>query len=222
MQRLRFEKDQRQFLLAKALTRSVLAYYARIAPRQVVFEHNTFGKPSLRAACGVSFNLSHSGKLSVLAVGESLELGVDIESVSAKRAGAHIAARYFSAPERRFLQGLPPDRRDDAFFALWTLKEAFVKANGQGLSLPLSDFAFSIEGQALRLAVSHDMRLSRDYWSYALARIDCFSCAYVAGAANPGAVTGRFFRVVPGERCDPMEAPILANGHEVRQAEDLK
>ncbi len=143
--RFHFERDARRFVLAHGALRSILARYLGLRPADVVFHANAYGKPFLspnpRASLpDLTFNLSHSGEFALVALARGRRVGVDIEQVRAEFAGGSIAERFFSPLEVRTLAALPGEQQTAAFFRCWTRKEAFVKARGEGLSLPLDSF----------------------------------------------------------------------------------
>ncbi len=107
---------------------------------------NPYGKPSLSGpgGAGLRFNISHCGDLALYAFARSRELGVDVERVTPGMASEKIASQFFSPAEVAALRAVPKPRRAEAFFACWTRKEAYIKARGKGLSLPLDRFAVSI------------------------------------------------------------------------------
>jgi 4'-phosphopantetheinyl transferase len=141
--RFYFQRDRDRFVIGRGLLRTILASYLGMEPDLLSFAYGPFGKPALDARCGggwLSFNLSHSADVAVLAVARARQVGVDVERVRADFATDEIAERFFSRGEVSVLRGLPPETRADAFFRCWTRKEAFIKARGDGLSLPLDQF----------------------------------------------------------------------------------
>jgi 4'-phosphopantetheinyl transferase len=141
--RFHFEKDRRHFTAGRGALRSLLAGYLRLRPEDVRFSYTSYGKPLLadeHRASGVRFNLAHSHGLALLAVTLGREVGVDLEHVRGNIEGEQLAERFFSPCEIADLFALPPELRREAFFRCWTRKEAYIKANGQGLSLPLDQF----------------------------------------------------------------------------------
>jgi 4'-phosphopantetheinyl transferase len=159
--RFHFEKHQRCFTLMRAAMREILGGYAGIPPQDLVFSYGDKGKPELAgqaASAGITFNLSHSDQLGLLGVTQGLVIGVDIELVNPEFGGQEIAERFFSASEVRHLLSIPAQERADAFFSCWTRKEAYIKALGDGLSVPLDSFevAFGPGRKAALLAVRVD------------------------------------------------------------------
>lgn len=135
---------RRRFVAGRARLRSLLGEHLGLDPRTLVFVQNEFGKPRLAHHTSVHFSLSHSEDRAVLAVSDTVVIGADIERV---RALEHLdlARRYFHPNEVAAILCLP--RREEqleAFFRIWTLKEAVVKSLGTGLSIPLDSFEVSI------------------------------------------------------------------------------
>ncbi|RJQ73889.1 MAG: 4'-phosphopantetheinyl transferase superfamily protein [Desulfobacteraceae bacterium] len=125
------------------MLRSILARYIGCLPQQIAFSSNAYGKPALAGpadAEDIRFNLAHSRDAVLVALCRSHEVGVDLEYMRALDDLHHIIGRSFSAKERQYLDSLPADQVQRAFFLYWTLKEAFIKGIGLGLSYPLEDF----------------------------------------------------------------------------------
>lgn len=138
------------FVVDHGRMRLILGVYAGLAPEALVFAVNKFGKPELvdAGATGprghLRFNLSHTEGLTLLAVCLDADLGVDVEAVRSMSDLEEIARSHFSTLENAALRAVEPDERQKAFFRCWTRKEAFLKAHGRGLSIPLDSFAVSI------------------------------------------------------------------------------
>ena len=145
--RFHFPSDRQRFVASRALLRKVLAAYLSTDPSALNFSYSKNKKPSLggaHAACGITFNVSHSGGIALYAFVRRREIGVDVEQVRWDFDVESIARRFFSAHEQSQLAALPKEERVDAFFRCWTRKEAYIKATGDGLSLPLSQFDVSL------------------------------------------------------------------------------
>jgi 4'-phosphopantetheinyl transferase len=143
---------QRRFLAARSVMRLVLAQHLDLDPKALSFVSNEFGKPRLANAKPVHFNLSHSGDRAVLAVSDAAPVGIDLERI---RSVDHVdlAKRYFHPNELAAIVGrLDAADQRRAFFLIWTLKEAVVKALGCGLSIPLCSFDVSIVSARPQLA----------------------------------------------------------------------
>ncbi len=147
--------DQRRFAVGRGLLRRILGRYLDRDPATLRFEHNTHGKPGL-AGTSLRFNLSHSGRLMLLALTLDRDLGVDIEQIRPDFGGEAIARRFFAPIEVDSLLGLPLSDRTLAFFQGWTRKEAYIKAQGKGLAMPLDEFAVEIRPEhPARLVATH-------------------------------------------------------------------
>ncbi|HJU45097.1 MAG TPA: 4'-phosphopantetheinyl transferase superfamily protein [Vicinamibacterales bacterium] len=147
MARLIFERDRRRFLLTRALVRTMLSRYASVPPAQWSFIANVHGRPEIldrpRGVPDLRFNLSHTEGLIACAVTIGREVGVDVEHIG-RRLTHDVAGRFFAPREVSDLKALPDDQQHKVFFDYWTLKEAYIKARGFGLALPLGDFAFTL------------------------------------------------------------------------------
>jgi 4'-phosphopantetheinyl transferase len=145
--RFHFGRDRQSFVASRAILRIILAGYLAAHPTELIFSYSSKEKPSLapaHAGGGVQFNVSHSGTIAMLAFTRRREIGVDVEQVRRDFELDSIAARFFSGHEQIQLAALPCEKRIDAFFRCWTRKEAYIKATGDGLSLPLSQFDVSL------------------------------------------------------------------------------
>ena len=144
--RFHFERDRHHFKAARSALRTVLGRYLNLPPGSLEFGQTEYGKPFLTnpEAAGVLFNLSHSGEVALIAVAREREVGVDVEFMRADFATNEVAEHFFSVAEIYTLSGLGPQLRTQAFFNCWTRKEAYVKARGEGLSMPLDVFDVSL------------------------------------------------------------------------------
>lgn len=149
--RYRFEKHQLQYLVTRAMIRTLLSHYMpETKAEEWCFEHNEWGRPKLKNEQNpnrLNFNLSHTDGLICCAVTQDHEIGVDVENLLRGGETIKIANRYFSPNEYEALIALPADKQQSRFFDLWTLKESYIKACGMGLAIPLSDFSFTIPAE---------------------------------------------------------------------------
>lgn len=143
--RFRFQEHRDAFVIARGMLRFLIAHYAGGDPQDVQFNYAPYGKPSIAGELSLSFNLSHSGSLALYAFARERELGVDIEQFRPMSDLEQVAKHFFSKGEVDDLFSLDEDGRSAAFFRCWTRKEAFVKAIGDGLSMPLDSFRVSLK-----------------------------------------------------------------------------
>lgn len=149
--RFRFEGHRRAWIVAHALVRSALSHYAPVPPEAWTFRSERRGRPRIAGpsgAPGLRFNLSHSDRLAACAVASELDVGVDVESTARLHRPLEIAERYFAPEEARELRSLSGAERCERFLDYWTLKEAYVKARGDGLSIPLDRMRFALGPEA--------------------------------------------------------------------------
>jgi 4'-phosphopantetheinyl transferase len=145
--RFHFPRDRQRFVAARAVLRIILASYLATDAKDIDFCYSKKEKPSLgptHEGSDVTFNVSHSGGIALFAIGRGREIGVDVEQVRRDSDSEAIARRFFSAHEQEQLAALPAGQRVEAFFRCWTRKEAYIKATGDGLSLPLGQFDVSL------------------------------------------------------------------------------
>lgn len=207
----RLEQHRREFLSAKALVKFVLSRYLGIEPATLRFQRDEYGKPFLEHAGEICFNLSHANGTSVLVVGLDARLGVDIEHVCAARASEEVASRYFAPEECVYLRKLSPPDFAEGFFHIWTLKESFVKADGRGLSLPLSEFAFDLHDRRIVLRLPRCRQIAAYEWSSGLFGLrDSYICAWTRGTKTPRALTVGYYELTSGFRCTPAHVKHVA------------
>jgi 4'-phosphopantetheinyl transferase len=152
-ERFYFDRHRRAFALGRAALRGLLGSYLAIQPAKVGFVYGEQGKPALKDyACSLRFNVSNSGDLAAYAFTNGCEIGVDLEQHRALHDLEHIADRFFSPAETAELLELSEAERIPAFFHCWTRKEAYIKAQGGGLSIPLDSFRVTLRpGVAARM-----------------------------------------------------------------------
>ena len=166
--RMAHEGGRRQQLLARAMQREVLSRYEpAIAPADWRFERSAAGRPALAAefaAGGLNFNVAHTPGMVVMAVGRVARIGVDVEA-SDKRVPLPVARRYFSPREATALDALAPEARPRRFLRLWTLKEAYLKALGEGLAGGLDRITFTL-GDDAGISFEHQDATQADRWTF--------------------------------------------------------
>lgn len=146
--RFHFDSHRGRYIRCRAALRILLGRYLRRPPEEIRFQYENNGKPEIaypRDAPDLHFNVSDSGALALIAAGCRNNIGVDIEKLRPMPDLLNIAKRFFSAREVQAILALREHQREEAFFACWTRKEAFLKATGVGLSYPLSKFSVSVD-----------------------------------------------------------------------------
>lgn len=154
-QAFHFQKDKNLYLLAHVMVRLVLSHYLNCSPQSLEFVVNAYGKPTLKKPLSeISFNLSHSKNAVALAVcnNDKLDLGIDIECQERNGQILSMATHFFSKSEAALLLEKPEEMQTETFFKLWTLKEAYIKAIGKGLSIDLESFSFSSLKQGIKIS----------------------------------------------------------------------
>ncbi|KAA3647731.1 MAG: phosphopantetheine-protein transferase [Chloroflexi bacterium] len=142
--RFHFDKDQESYIIAHSVLRLLLGGYAQLPSEEIEFTVNNYGKPQI-VDNSLQFNLSHSGDFVLIAIANSLILGVDVEKIHTRRAKIVLAKRFFSPLEFDHLMQLASGDFVQGFFNTWTRKEAYIKAIGAGLSIPLDSFTVSLK-----------------------------------------------------------------------------
>lgn len=153
-ERFWFDRDRHLHLVAWALVRTMLSSYADVSPEAWEFRTNRHGRPEISGPASTTalrFNLSHTRGLIACIVAPELDVGVDVEDRRRDTSGPAIASRFFSAREVAALERLPGDEQSATFFEYWTLKEAYIKAIGVGISLGLGRFSFELDDRGLRV-----------------------------------------------------------------------
>ena len=137
--RYRFERDRRRFVAGRAALRRLLAEYLDCSPPEVELGYGPYGKPFVRRP-ELSFNVSHSAGCGLFAFAPGFEVGIDVELPGCREDDERVARQFFSPHEVATFRAQPRRSRPLAFLRCWTRKEAYVKARGEGLQLPLHDF----------------------------------------------------------------------------------
>ncbi len=145
-ERCHFESDRQRFIVARGLLRAILSRYVHEHPSYLRFCSSPYGKPTLVTQPDremLKFNLSHSSDLVLYAVTRGCNVGIDVERIRPIQNITDIAKRFFSLQEFAMFRTIPEHLQLEAFFTCWTRKEAYIKARGEGLSLPLNQFDVS-------------------------------------------------------------------------------
>jgi 4'-phosphopantetheinyl transferase len=166
--RFHFIRDRNHFVVARGLLRNLLAAYLGVNCAELRFSYGAQGKPFLLldGQAQINFNVSHSDGRAAFVFTRGRDLGVDLEYVKDDFDDELIANRFFSRAEVLALRTVPADLRKQAFFNCWTRKEAYIKARGEGLSMPLDQFDVSL-GPDEPVALLNNYREEREVsrWS---------------------------------------------------------
>jgi 4'-phosphopantetheinyl transferase len=141
----KFATDRDGHTVVRGRLRQLIGKYLNVPARELIFEYAAHGKPFLPDYLELKFNVSHSGNLALIAFTLDQEIGVDLEVTDRSFAVDTIVSRFFSPQEIPVILGCPERQQHNAFYRAWTRKEAIIKAHGDGLSLPLSDFGVTID-----------------------------------------------------------------------------
>jgi 4'-phosphopantetheinyl transferase len=168
------EADRRRSVAARALLRVSLSRDAQVRPDDWRFIENRYGRPQLAevpaGAEDLRFNVSHTDGLIAVTVARGRDVGVDVECTE-RTLSYEIPERFFAPDEVRDLRARPTAEQPEAFFDYWTLKEAYIKARGMGLALPLHGFAFHLRpGAPPRIAFTPDIPDDPSRWQFVQAR----------------------------------------------------
>lgn len=170
--RFMFERHQRQYIFAHAMLRMALSHAApEVAPTDWSFSTGRYGRPFVVAAQSskaLHFSLSHADGCVACVVSKHETVGVDVETVSRRVAPLPTALRFFAPEEVETLRGLPEPIAIERFFDYWTLKEAYLKARGFGLNLPLDAFAMQISREAIEISFKPDIADDPAGWRFSL------------------------------------------------------
>lgn len=193
--RFLYPEHANRFLVAHARLRQQLGALLSAAPQTICLEAGAHGKPALagsHSATGLQFNLSHSGAWGLVGWAWGRAIGVDIECWRPMHDEAAVVRRFFSAAEVAAYQQLAVPQRTPAFFSCWTRKEAYVKALGRGLGLPLDSFDVSM-GDASEARLLRASAVADDGRNWCLAAPDLDS-----GVSAAVVLEGDALRIVPG------------------------
>jgi 4'-phosphopantetheinyl transferase len=161
-----FDRHRLEYLATRALVRRALSAHRPIAPAAWQFRITAHGRPEIDPPCGLTFNLANHPSLIICAIRPGPELGADVEPLTRGPEIVALAGSVFAPDELAALRALPEPARPDRALALWTLKEAYIKARGLGLSLPLDGFAFSFDHFHPRISFAPAIADTAERWTF--------------------------------------------------------
>ncbi|MEP7133406.1 MAG: 4'-phosphopantetheinyl transferase superfamily protein [Chloroflexota bacterium] len=172
--RFYFDKDRDHFIVVRGLLRTILSNYLNQEPAQIEFVYGQFGKPAIKSGQSdkvLEFNLSHSKDLALYAFNWNRRIGIDIEYMIPMADMDNFAEQFFTPRETALINTLSGAQKEDAFFKTWTCKEAFLKANGSGLTVPINQVEIYFEtDEIVALSSIGDDREQATHW-----RLDLFN-----------------------------------------------
>lgn len=185
----RFRQHQSRFIAGRGLLRAIVSRYLQVEPARVEFKYNLHGKPELTRpfdGSGIHFNLAHSEDLALLAVTKIGPVGIDVERIRVNRDARELVNWFCSPRERELFENLAAHEKQLAFFNLWTRKEAFLKATGEGITQLLSqiEVAFRPGEPARFIAVSGDSEKASRWSVHDLSPASDFAAAVAIQAKN--------------------------------------
>jgi len=190
-----FEKDHNHFIVGRGLLRTLLGSYLNVEPSQIGFIYGKYGKPALQTGTHkttLDFNLSHSKDYAIYAFCLNRKIGIDLEHVRPMPDLYDFARQFFSLRENVLINSLAGKQKEEAFFKIWTCKEAFLKANGSGLTIPINQVEISLESDgSVTLTSIGELEEQTELW-----RMESFSPisdfqAALAVKGNGGHITLR-------------------------------
>jgi 4'-phosphopantetheinyl transferase len=191
--RFRFEQDKRRFLLSHGLVRAALSRLVpAIHPTEWCFEPDRYGRPMIAAPLGAGclyFSLSHTQGCVACVVSPFEAVGVDVEEISTRHSLLAIAEYCFSSEEVAALREHADQRQPGLFFDYWTLKEAYVKARGRGVALPLDRFSIRLRDGRISIAFAPGFEDHASRWRFMRFRPSpCHALAIAEGVGEPTGV----------------------------------
>ena len=175
--RFRFQQHRDRFIVGRGILRELLANYLQVksdraAPRlqrdRVIFEYSPRGKPQLASSLNqysLQFNVSHSQDLALYGFNYQRIIGVDLEYIKDNIDCKQLAKRFFTTQELQLINSYPTSEQKTIFFQLWTAKEAYLKATGEGLAGSLDTIEFTLDNNSVKLMQIKQDQAQVSYWS---------------------------------------------------------
>ena len=164
------DEDRRMFLLGRVMARALVADALGVAATGWRWRDGAHGRPEIAdPPTALQFNLAHSAGLVVCALAVGRDVGVDVEDLARRRVEPAVVRRYCSLEEIRDIEG-QLDRWHDRFLRYWTLKEAYLKARGLGISVTLADLSFSSDDTQPRIVLTRSLQGADERWMFHLAQ----------------------------------------------------
>jgi 4'-phosphopantetheinyl transferase len=180
--------DRAMFLAGRVMARALVGRALDVAPTAWTWHEGPRGRPGVAGANeSLAFNIAHSGGTVVCAVRRDGEVGVDVESRDRRAIDPRLVARYCAPDEARDIEQHGPDGWRDRFLQYWTLKEAYLKARGLGIAVPLASLSFRLDPDPVRLTCLNSLAGESAEWTFALRELPGRMFLAVAAPSNgPG------------------------------------
>jgi 4'-phosphopantetheinyl transferase len=167
--RFRFDRPRCDFIIARSVLRIILSRYLDIDPRHLEFQYGAHGKPELAVPQQkwLQFSLAHSGGWVLYGMACERPIGIDLEEIRPVASLEKLVEQFFAPAEYAVFAGLPWQQKLSSFYSAWTRKEAYVKARGLGMSLPLNQYAVTVAPETVpALIIDEKGPVSEDLWSF--------------------------------------------------------
>ena len=178
--KFKIEQKRDQFIITRSLLRQLLANSLDKLAEEIVFSYAEQGKPYLQEKYNnkqLMFNVSHSGHYAVIALGLEQQLGVDIEMINTDIDYQSLVKRFFSQQEQQDFSALNEDEKLTGFYQIWSRKESFIKATGQGVAFGLDCFSVPMSLQNNKVTVDEVAKIDRDWYLYEIATAAAYKAA---------------------------------------------
>lgn len=165
--KLKVEVKKKQFMLSRSLLRKILSNITEKNHNEIKFYYGNHNKPYIKEKHNnkmIEFNISHSDQYILIGLSLHNKVGVDIEKVNKEIDFESLSKRFFSKKEKEYIKGIDPENKPDAFFTIWTRKEAFIKATGKGIAYGLDTFSVITDEQLKSRIELEEKKSGDDDW----------------------------------------------------------
>lgn len=184
-ERFRFAQHRNRFIAARGFLRQILSSYLEIASQEIIFNYSDRGKPNLFNN-QLQFNISHSQDLALYGLINNYLIGIDVEYLRNDLKCDQIATRFFSDRESQLIKSFNKEQQTQSFFHLWTAKEAYLKATGEGLIGGLDTVEIEIKSTSeVKLLASGDGKTLDDWFLYSFIPHQNFIANLAINTKNP-------------------------------------
>lgn len=179
--KLKVKLKKKQFIISRSVLRKIISNSLNKSHDEIVFYYTKKNKPFIKDKINnktIEFNVSHSEQCILVAVTLDNRVGVDVEKINAKIEFESLSARFFSNKENELLRSLEASKKLDAFYSIWTRKEAFIKATGEGIAYGLDNFSVCSSNKITsKIDFEHKEVLEENWFSFELMNLDQYKTA---------------------------------------------